>query len=129
MKQQILAVDKLQNLVNWFGRNFVCGVRPSNVRVLYMFANKVDTPADQDGNTKYSKFYNEDEAAEYLEALENTAFIIESELVDQDPIKDDESGEVIHVAETWKITTSPSMNNTDDRFVTYCSRPYRTTAI
>lgn len=128
MKQQIfkrnVEVDTLQNLVEWFGCNFVCGERPSNVRALYMFANKIDTLMDQDGNVNYSKFENEDDAEEFLEALEHTKFIIESELVDQDPVKDDESGEVIHVAETWKITATPSMSNTEDRFVAYCPRPY-----
>ena len=28
------------------------------------------------------------------------------------------------VAETWKITVTPSMNNTEDAFVAYCPRPY-----
>lgn len=120
-----VEVDKLQNLVKWLKQfNFMSGGEPTNVRALYVFANKVDTSMDQDGYTKYSKFANEDEAEEYLEALCQTKFIIQSELVDQDPVRDDEIGEVIHVAETWKITCTPSMNNSEDAFVAYCPIPY-----
>ena len=128
MKQQylnhVVEVDTLQNLVEWFSHNFICGERPSNVKALYVFANKVDTPMDQDGNTSYSKFENEDDAEKFFEALEHTRFIIESELVDQDAIRNDELGEIIHVVETWKITATPSMSNTIDKFVAYCPRPY-----
>ena len=35
----ILKVDTLKNLVEWIGRNFVYGGKPSNDRTLYMFAN------------------------------------------------------------------------------------------
>jgi len=124
VNQLNVEVDKLQNVVEWFGRNFVCGKRPSNVRVLYMFANKIDTPMDQDGNTKYSKFKDETEADIFLGAFENFKFIIQSELVNQDPVKDYETGEVIHVAETWKITCTPSISDTTNGFVAYCPRPY-----
>jgi len=119
-----VEVDKLQNVVKWIANNFVLGERPSNVRALYMYANKVDTPMDQDGSTKYSKFKDEDEAEEYLEALCQTKFIIQSELVDQDVVRDDTTAEILHIAETWKITCTPSMNNSEDTFVAYCSIPY-----
>ena len=120
----ILKVDTLKNLVEWIGRNFVCGEIPSNKRTLYMFANKPGTQEENDAMDEYSKFNNEDEAEEYFEALSQSKFIIESELVDQDVIRDDTTAEVIHVAETWKITATPSMNNTEDAFVAYCPRPY-----
>lgn len=120
----ILKVDKLENLVAWIARNFVCGNIPTNVRALYMFANKPGTPMEEDGVIGYSKFYNEDETEKYFEALSQSKFIIESELVDQNVIRDDNTAEVIHVAETWKITVTPSMNNTKDAFVAYCPRPY-----
>lgn len=120
----ILKVDTLKNLVEWIGRNFVVGERPTNIRTLYMFANKPDTSMECDGVIDYSKFDDEDEAEKYFEALSQSKFIIESELVDQDVIRDDTTAEVISVAETWKITVTPSMNNTEDAFVAYCPRPY-----
>ena len=120
----ILKVDTLKNLVEWIGRNFVCGERPTNARTLYMFANKPDTSMEDDGNVNYSRFDSEFEAEQYFNAFENIKFIIESELVDQDVVRDDTTAEVIHVAETWKITVTPSMNNTEDAFVAYCPRPY-----
>lgn len=120
----ILKVDKLENLVAWIARNFVCGNIPTNVRALYMFANKPGTSMEDDGFTGYGKFDDEDETEKYFEALSQSKFIIESELVDQDVVRDDTTAEVIHVAETWKITVTPSMNNTEDAFVAYCPRPY-----
>lgn len=120
----ILKVDKLENLVAWIARNFVCGERPTNVRALYMFANKPGTSMEEDGVTGYGKFDDEDEAEKYFEALSQSKFIIDSELVDQDVVRDDTTAEVIHVAETWKITATPSMNNSEDAFVAYCPRPY-----
>lgn len=120
----ILKVDKLENLVAWIARNFVCGNIPTNVRALYMFANKPGTSMEEDGVGGYSKFDDEDEAEKYFKALSQSKFIIESELVDQDVIRDDTTARVIHVAETWKITVTPSMNNTEDAFVAYCPRPY-----
>lgn len=120
----ILKVDKLENLVAWIARNFVCGNIPTNVRALYMFANKPGTSMDEDGVDRYSKFDDENEAEKYFEALNQSKFIIKSELVDQDVIRDNTTAEVIHVAETWKITVTPSMNNTEDAFVAYCPRPY-----
>lgn len=120
----ILKVDKLENLVAWIARNFVCGNIPTNVRALYMFANKPGTSMENDGYVDCSKFDNEDETEQYFEALSQTKFIIESELVDQDVTRDDTTAEVIHVAETWKITVTPSMNNTEDAFVAYCPKPY-----
>lgn len=120
----ILKVDTLKNLVEWIGRNFVVGERPTNTRALYMFANKPGTSMEEDGVTGYGKFDDEDETEKYFEAFANTKFIIESELVDQDVVRDDTTAEVIHVAETWKITVTPSMNNTEDAFVAYCPRPY-----
>ena len=120
----ILKVDKLENLVAWIARNFVCGNIPTNVRALYMFANKPGTSMEEDGDVRYSKFDDEDETEKYFEALSQSKFIIESELVDQDVIRDDTTAEVIDVKETWKITVTPSMNNTEDAFVAYCPRPY-----
>lgn len=120
----ILKVDTLKNLVEWFGRNFVVGGRPTNARALYMFANKPGTSMEDDGDVRCSKFDDEDETEKYFEALSQSKFIIESELVDQDVVRDDTTAEVIHVAETWKITVTPSMNNTEDAFVAYCPRPY-----
>lgn len=120
----ILKVDKLENLVAWIARNFVCGERPTNARVLYMFANKPGTSMEDDGNVKYSRFDSEFEAEQYFNAFANMKFIIESELVDQDVVRDDTTAEVIRVADTWKITATPSMNETDYMFVAYCPRPY-----
>lgn len=120
----ILKVDKLENLVAWIARNFVCGERPTNVRALYMFANKPGTSMEEDGVTGYGKFDDEDEAEKYFEALSQSKFIIDSKLVDQDVVRDDATAEVIHVAETWKITATPSMSNSEDAFVAYCPRPY-----
>lgn len=120
----ILKVDKLENLVAWIARNFVCGNIPTNARALYMFANKPGTSMEDDGYDKCSKFDLESKAEQYFNAFANMKFIIESELVDQDVIRDDTTAEVIHVADTWKITVTPSMNNTEDAFVAYCPRPY-----
>lgn len=120
----ILKVDTLENLVAWIARNFVCGNIPTNARALYMFANKPGTSMEEDGVDRCSKFDDEDETEKYFEAFANIKFIIESELVDQDVIRDDTTAEVIHVAETWKITVIPSMNNTEDAFVAYCPKPY-----
>ena len=120
----ILKVDTLENLVAWIARNFVCGNIPTKARVLYIFANKPGTSMEEDDDVKGNKFYDEYEAKKYFEAFANTKFIIESELVDQDVVRDDTTAEVIHVIETWKITATPSMNNTKDAFVAYCKRPY-----
>ena len=120
----ILKVDKLENLVAWIARNFVCGNIPTRARALYMFANKPGTSMEDDGDVRCGKFDDGDEAEKYFEALSQSKFIIESELADQDVIRDDTTAEVIHVAETWKITATPSMNNTEDAFVAYCPRPY-----
>ena len=119
----ILKVDTLKNLVEWIGRNFVCGERPTNARTLYMFANKPDTSMEDDGNVNYSRFDSEFEAEQYFNAFENMKFIIESELVDQDVVRDDTTAKVIDVKETWKITVTPSINNAGYMFVAYCPRP------
>lgn len=120
----ILKVDKLENLVAWITRNFVCGERPTNARTLYMFANKPNTSMEDDGNDNYSRFDSEFEAEQYFIAFANMKFIIESELADQDVVRDDTTAEVIDVKETWKITVTPSINNADYMFVAYCPRPY-----
>lgn len=120
----ILKVDTLENLVAWIARNFVCGNIPTNARALYMFANKPGTSMEDDGNGKYSRFDSEFEAEQYFNAFANMKFIINSELVDQDVVRDDTTAEVIHVADTWKITVTPSMNETDYMFVAYCPKPY-----
>ena len=72
----ILKVDKLENLVAWIARNFVCGNIPTNVRALYMFANKPGTSMEEDGNVKYSRFDSEFEAEQYFVAFANMKFII-----------------------------------------------------
>lgn len=120
----ILKVDKLESLVAWIARNFVCGERPTNARTLYMFANKPGTSMEDDGNDNYSRFDSEFEAEQYFIAFADMKFIIESELIDQDVVRDDTTAEVIHVAETWKITVTPSINETDYMFVAYCPKPY-----
>lgn len=128
MEQQkiILKVGTLKNLVEWIGRNFVCGGKPSNDKTLYMFANKLGTKLEDDANEQYSKFYSEIEAERYLKALENTKFIIESEFVDEITWTHNKGtqNEYKSVTQKWKITVTPSMNNTEDAFVAYCPRPY-----
>ena len=122
----ILKVDTLENLVAWIARNFVCGNTPTRARVLYMFANKPGTMVDDDGVIDYSKFYPEFEAERYFKALENTKFIIESELVDETTWTRNKGtqNEYKSVVQKWKITATPSMNNDDYMFVAYCPRPY-----
>lgn len=122
----ILKVDKLENLVAWIARNFVCGNIPTNVRALYMFANKLGTQEENDAMYEYSKFNNEDEAEEYFEALNQTKFIIESELANEAVWIHNKGmrNEYHSISQIWKITVTPSMNNTEDAFVAYCPRPY-----
>ena len=122
----ILKVDKLENLVAWIGRNFVCGEIPSNKRTLYMFANKPGTSMEEDGVDRCSKFDDEDEAEKYFEALNQTKFIIESELANKAVWIHNKGmrNEYHSISQIWKITVTPSMNNTEDAFVAYCPRPY-----
>lgn len=122
----ILKVGTLKNLVEWFGRNFVYGGKPSNDKTLYMFANKLGTDSEDDAKEQYSKFYSEIEAERYLKALENTKFIIESELVNETTWTRNKGtqNEYKSVVQKWKITATPSMNNTEDAFIAYCPRPY-----
>ena len=122
----ILKVGTLKNLVEWIGRNFVVGEHPTNARALYMFANKLGTDLEDDANEQYSKFYSEIEAERYLKALENTKFIIESELVDEIAWTHNKGtqNEYKSVVQKWRITVTPSMNNTEDAFVAYCPKPY-----
>ena len=122
----ILKVDTLKNLTEWIGRNFVCGERPTNARALYMFANKPGTMVDDDGVIDYSKFDSEFEAEQYFNAFENMKFIIESEIADsvEWTYNKGTQNERKKVTETWRITATPSINNTDYIFVAYCPRPY-----
>lgn len=122
----ILKVDTLKNLVEWIGRNFVVGERPTNARTLYMFANKPDTMVDNDGVIDYSKFDSEFEAEQYFNAFENMKFIIESEIADsiEWTYSKGTQNERKKITETWKITATPSINNADYIFVAYCPRPY-----
>lgn len=122
----ILKVDTLKNLVEWVCRNFVCGERPTNARVLYMFANKPGTLLDFDGWGVFSKFNSDSDAEQYLNAFANMKFIIESELADTSKwtYNRGTQNEYTKVTETWRITVTPSMNNTEDAFVAYCPRPY-----
>lgn len=122
----ILKVDTLENLVAWIARNFVCGEIPSNVRALYMFANKPGTSMEDDGIIEYSKFDDEDETEKYFEALSQTKFIIESELANKAVWIHNKGmrNEYHSISQIWKITVTPSMNNTEDAFVAYCPRPY-----
>lgn len=122
----ILEVDTLKNLVEWIGRNFICGERPTNARALYMFANKPGTLLDCDGLGVFSKFNSDSDAEQYLNAFANMKFIIESELADTTKwtYNRGTQNEYTKVTETWRITVTPSMNNTEDAFVAYCPRPY-----
>lgn len=122
----ILKVDTLKNLVEWIGRNFVVGERPTNARALYMFANKPGTQEENDAIDEYSKFNGEDEAEEYFEALNQTKFIIESELVNKAVWIHNKGmrNEYHSISQIWRITVTPSMNNTEDAFVAYCPKPY-----
>ena len=120
----ILKVDTLKNLVVWIGCNFVYGERPTNARVLNIYANKPGTSMEDDAVCEYGKFSGDNEAEQYFNAFANVKFIIESELVDQDIIRDDTTAKIIDIRETWKITVTPSMNNTEDAFVAYCPKPY-----
>lgn len=122
----ILKVDTLKNLVAWIARNFVCGEIPSNKRTLYMFANKPGTQEENDATDEYSKFNDENEAEEYFEALSQTKFIIESELSNETVWVHNKGmrNERSSISQIWRITVTPSMNNTEDAFVAYCPRPY-----
>lgn len=122
----ILKVDMLKNLVEWIGRNFVCGERPTNARTLYMFANKPGTLVHSDGLVNCSKFDSEFEAEQYFNAFENMKFIIESELADTSEwtYNRGTQNEYKKVTETWSITVTPSINNAGYMFVAYCPRPY-----
>lgn len=125
----ILKVDTLKNLVKWLNRDFVrrrYRPSPSNARALFIFANKPDTPLDADAMYDYSKFSFISEAEQYFNSFENMKFIIESELIE----------ETIHVfnegmktefkvaTQIWKITVTPSTNNTEDAFNMYLAEPY-----
>lgn len=122
----ILKVDTLKNLVEWIGRNFVCGERPTNARTLYMFANKPGTKADYDAIDEYGKFDSEFEAEQYFNAFENMKFIIESEIESavEWTYNKGKQNEYKKVTEQWRITATPSINNADYMFVAYCPRPY-----
>lgn len=120
----ILKVDTLKNLVEWVGRNFVLGERPTNARVLSIYANKPGTSMEDDAICEYGKFSGDNEAEQYFNAFANVKFIIESELADQDVIRDDTTAKIIDIKETWRITVTPSTNNTKDAFNMYCPKPY-----
>lgn len=120
----ILKVDTLKNLVEWVGRNFVLGEHPTNARVLSIYANKPGTSMEDDAVYEYSKFNGDKDAEQYFNAFANMKFIIESELADQDIIRDDTTAKVIDIKETWRITVTPSVNNTEDAFNMYCAWPY-----
>lgn len=122
----ILKVDTLKNLIEWIGRNFVVGERPTSARTLYMFANKPGTMVDNDGVIDYSKFDSEFEAEQYFKAFENMKFIIESEIADsvEWTYNKGTQNERKKITETWRITATPSINNADYIFVAYCPRPY-----
>lgn len=122
----ILEVDTLKNLVEWVGRNFVSGERPTNARTLYMFANKPGTLLDFDGCGVFSKFNSDSDAEQYLNAFANMKFIIESELADTTKwtYNRGTQNEYTKVTETWRITVTPSANNTEDAFNMYCPKPY-----
>lgn len=120
----ILKVDTLKNLVSWLISDWTYGVTPTYARALYMFANKPHTMLDNDATKGYSKFNNDKEAEQYFNAFANMKFIIESELADQYIIRDDTTVKVIDIKETWRITVTPSVNNTEDAFNMYCTKPY-----
>lgn len=122
----ILKVGTLKNLVEWIGRNFVSGERPTNARALYMFANKPGTLLDFDATEGYSKFNNDKEAEQYFNAFANMKFIIESELADTSKwtYNRGTQNEYTKVTKTWRITVTPSTNNTEDAFNMYCPKSY-----
>lgn len=120
----ILKVDTLKNLVEWVGRNFVLGECPTNARVLNIYANELGTSMENDAICEYSKFNCDKDAEQYFNAFANMKFIIESELADQDIIRDDTTAKVIDIKETWRITVTPSVINIEDAFNMYCSKPY-----
>lgn len=120
----ILKVDTLKNLVSWIlsGRSY--GNIPTYAKALYIFANEPDTQLENDATEGYSKFNNDNEAEQYFNAFANMKFIIESELIDQDIIRDDTTAKIIDIKETWRTTVTPSTNNTKDAFNMYCPKPY-----
>ncbi len=128
----ILKVDTLKNLVEWLGykaQGLSCnaqGHRPSNARALYIFANKPDTLLDNDAMISYGKFESDSEAEQYFNSFENTKFIIESELVEETTWTHNKGMETEYktVSQAWKITVTPSMNNTEDAFNMYLAEPY-----
>ena len=122
----ILKVDTLKNLVEWIGRNFVLGEHPTNARTLYMFANKPGTLLDFDGCEVFSKFNSDSDAEQYLNAFANMKFIIESKLADTTKwtYNRGTQNEYTKITETWRITVTPSTNNTEDAFNMYCPKPY-----
>lgn len=121
----ILKVDTLKNLVEWLSCN-VQGHKPSNARALYAFANKPDTPLDNDAYEGYSKFDDDKKAEQYFNAFANMKFIIESELVEETTWTHNKGTENEYetASQAWKITVTPSMNNTEDAFNMYCPKPY-----
>lgn len=124
--ETILKVDTLKNLVEWIGRNFVSGERPTNARALYMFANKPGTLLEFDGCEVFSKFNSDSDAEQYLNAFENMKFIIESELADKTEwtYNKGTSNEYKKITEAWRIIVTSSVNNTEDAFNMYCPKPY-----
>lgn len=127
-QQKILTVSTLNEFAGWLSRNFICGQRVSKARALYMFANKIGTSLDNDGNANYSKFEDEEEAKAYLEYIGNMKFIFESTLADDTQwihnvgTKD----EYVTHSITYKITVALSVASEDDnRFVVYAPATYK----
>lgn len=122
----ILKVDKLENLAKWLAWHVILGEHSTEARALYMFANKPGTLLEYDAIDEFAKFDSEKEAEKYLNALSQTKFIIESKLVDETTwvYNKGTTGERRSITQVWRITVTPSMNNTEDAFVAYCPKPY-----
>lgn len=122
----ILKVDKLENLVTWLTWHAVVGERATKARALYIFANKPGTSLEDDAIDEFAKFDSEKEAKKYLNALGQTKFTIESKLVDEATwtYNRGTQNERRVTTQVWRITVTPSANNTEDAFVAYCPKPY-----
>lgn len=122
----ILKVDTLKNLVEWIVSNWIYGRAPTYARALYIFANEPDTLLDNDATEGYSKFNNDKEAEQYFNSFENMKFIIESELAEETTWTHNKGTENEYktASQAWRITVTPSMNNTEDAFNMYLAEPY-----
>lgn len=127
-QQKVLTISTLNEFVGWLSRNFIAGQRASNARALYMFANKIGTDLENDGNTNYSKFEDENEAEQYLEYIGNMQFIFESEIADNVVWVHNKGteNEYTTVSTYYRITVALTVSSEDDnRFTVYVPAPYK----